>query len=78
MPEERTSIWGELRAQRDIMIGMKTTLELHLRGYVERSNDHETRLRALEERRFPLATIAVVVGAVDLIIMLVVGILQFM
>lgn len=56
---EDPSVWGELRAQRDLLIEMKTKLEL--------VPDHEIRIRKLEERRFPLQVVAVWVAAVSLV-----------
>lgn len=53
-PEDAPSVWGELRAQRDLLIEMKTKLDA--------IPDHELRIRKLEERKFPLPTIAVLVS----------------
>lgn len=53
------SLWGELRAQRDLLIEMKTRFE--------QVQDHELRLRRLEERKFPLPTVAVLIALASVI-----------
>jgi hypothetical protein len=58
LPDE-PSVWAELRAQRDLLIEMKTRFE--------QVQDHELRLRRLEERKFPLPTVAVLVALCSLI-----------
>lgn len=57
--DEPTGIWAELRAQRDLLIEMKTKLDA--------VPDHENRIRKLEERKFPLPTIAVLVATLSLV-----------
>jgi hypothetical protein len=58
LPDE-PSVWAELRAQRDLLIEMKTRLEM--------VQDHEHRLRRLEERKFPLPTIAVLIALLSIV-----------
>lgn len=58
LPEE-PSVWAELRAQRDLLIEMKTRFE--------QVQDHEHRLRRLEERKFPLPTIAVLIALASIV-----------
>lgn len=58
------SVWSELRAQRDLLIEMKTKLE--------KVEDHELRLRRLEERKFPLPTIAVLISFCALLLSVVI------
>ncbi|GHG09662.1 hypothetical protein [Streptomyces hydrogenans] len=53
------SVWSELRAQRDLLIELKVKLE--------RVEDHELRLRKLEERKFPLPTIAVILAFLSIV-----------
>lgn len=52
----RGRVWEELRSQRDLLVEMKTMLSI----LTAQKDDHETRLRKLEERRFPLQTVAVI------------------
>lgn len=56
-------VWAELRSQRDILIEMKTLLK----SVTETKLDHEARLRKLEERKFPLPTVAVLISLVSVI-----------
>lgn len=58
-PDDSTGIWAELRAQRDLLIEMKAKLDA--------VPDHENRIRKLEERKFPLPTIAVLVATLSLV-----------
>lgn len=58
-PDDTTGIWAELRAQRDLLIEMKTKLDA--------VPDHENRIRKLEERKFPLPTIAVLIAGLSLV-----------
>jgi hypothetical protein len=58
LPDE-PSVWAELRAQRDLLIEMKTRFE--------QVQDHELRLRRLEERKFPLPTVAVLIAFCSLV-----------
>ena len=66
-----TGIWSELRSQRDLLIEMKVKLEAvpdhearirELEEVRDLIPDHELRLRRMEERRFPLATVSVLVA----------------
>ncbi|WP_432112876.1 hypothetical protein [Streptomyces sp. S1] len=59
MHEDSPGIWSELRAQRDLLIEMKTKLDA--------VPDHENRIRKLEERRFPLQVMAIVISLVAVI-----------
>lgn len=59
-PEEAPSVWAELRAQRDLLIEMRTKLDSVA--------DHELRIRKLEERKFPLPTIAVLVSVASVVV----------
>lgn len=56
-------VWAELRSQRDILIRMETMLS----SLTDTKNDHETRLRKLEERKFPLPTVAVLIAMASLV-----------
>lgn len=58
--EQQGSIWRELRSQRDILIELRTL--------VSSVPDHENRLRKLEERRFPLATLSVLIAAIAVVV----------
>lgn len=57
------ALWAELRSQRDILIEMRTLLKQN----TQTKDDHESRLRKLEERKFPLPTIAVIVATLSLV-----------
>lgn len=63
MAEEPQSVWLELRGLRDILIQVRTTLDT----VVKANDDHESRIRKLEERRFPLQLVAVWVSVIALI-----------
>lgn len=63
MVDDTTGIWSELRAQRDLLVEMKTKLEA--------VPDHENRLRKLEERRFPLQTISILIATAGLLLSMV-------
>lgn len=49
--------------QRDILIELRTLLK----EFATKGEDHETRIRRLEERKFPLPTVAVLVAFASLI-----------
>lgn len=56
-------VWQEFRAQRDILVEMRTLLKEVIRA----KDDHEARIRKLEERKFPLPTVAVLISTLSLI-----------
>lgn len=58
--DEMPGVWQELRAQRDLLIEMKTKLDA--------VPDHENRIRKLEERKFPLPTVAVLIALTSLML----------
>lgn len=62
MSDDPPNVWAELRGQRDILIRMETMLT----SLTDTKNDHENRLRKLEERKFPLPTISVITAIIAL------------
>ena len=60
MPED---IWAELRIQRDILIEVRTLN----RENITAKDDHESRIRKLEERKFPLPTLAVLLSLASVV-----------
>lgn len=75
-----STVWGELRSQRDILIELRTLNrevvsvkddhEVRIRRTEERLSpldDHEIRIKSLEERKFPLPTVAVLVSMMALV-----------
>lgn len=62
MQEEPQSVWLELRGMRDILIQLRTMTETLVLG----AKDHEERIRRLEERRFPLQSLAIIVAILSL------------
>ncbi|MFF5973751.1 hypothetical protein ACFY7C_19700 [Streptomyces sp. NPDC012769] len=59
MTTDEPSVWQELRSQRDLLIEMKVKLDS--------IPDHELRLRKLEERKFPLPTIATILAFASIV-----------
>jgi hypothetical protein len=66
--EQPPSVWAELRSQRDLLIEMKVKLDSVA--------DHELRLRKLEERKFPLPTVAVLISLASLLASVIVYVTQ--
>lgn len=64
--DETRGIWAELRVQRDILIELRTLI----REYTEKADDHETRIRRLEERKFPLPAVGVLIAVASLAVAL--------
>ncbi len=62
--QEEARIYEEMRSQRDLLVEMKTMMSVFLTF----KTDIETRVRRLEERRFPLPQIAAVTGGVAVIV----------
>ena len=73
MTMEERDVWAELRSQRDLLIEMRTMLT----SLTDAKNDHETRLRRLEERKFPLPTLAVLTSVASLIATIVMYVTQY-
>lgn len=62
-PSTIAGIWLELREHRDMLVRMETKLE----NVSATLPDHETRLRKLEERRFPLQTMAILASVASIL-----------
>lgn len=60
MPDNWDAVARELREQRDILI----RLDEKMTPLVNELSDHEDRIRKLEERRFPLQTVSVILALV--------------
>lgn len=61
------SLWTEIRRISENLVMINTKLD----DLAPRLNDHETRIRKLEERRFPLQQIGAIVGLLSLLIAIV-------
>ncbi|MFD3614420.1 hypothetical protein ACFWWT_04055 [Streptomyces sp. NPDC058676] len=56
-------MYQEMRSLHDAVTRMDTKLD-GLAGQTATISDHETRIRSLEQRRWPLQTVSVVAGAI--------------
>lgn len=61
--EENARLWEEFRAQHSVLIEVRTMLK----ETIKNNDDHELRIRKLEERKFPLPTVAVLISVVSVI-----------
>lgn len=62
--DDTRGIWAELRVQRDILVEMRTLVK----EYVKAADDHETRIRKLEERKFPLPAVGVLIALASMVL----------
>jgi glutamate dehydrogenase/leucine dehydrogenase len=62
MSGDDRNTWSE----RDILIRLQVQMDELIKNVKDTKNDHETRLRRLEERKFPLPTIAVLTSVAAL------------
>lgn len=59
-----SSIWHELRGQRDILVELRTLMT----GQTEFKTETKNRLDRLEERRFPWPVMAGIMSVISLVI----------
>lgn len=64
---EARHLWTEIRRISETLVSINTKLD----GIVPELQDHEQRLRKLEERRFPLASVSALVAVLSLVVALV-------
>lgn len=61
---QHVGIWPEIRRISEHLVAINTKLDTIL----PKIDDHESRLRKLEERRFPLASVSVLVAILSMIV----------
>lgn len=59
-------LWPEIRRISESLVAINGKLD----SVIPKIDDHESRLRKLEERRFPLASVSVITAVISMIVAL--------